>query len=137
MFIQNLILLLAKIAVLIQKCIVCIRFKICHRKTTIVFGHNMVTAATQPEHTTILSSPFQKHESNPKLKDNEDCCLAIVVTSSNVDSHIYMLLLSVWFQDKARCVRPSRMDMEQGKTKARSIMVKSRGSPRVTRTSAP
>jgi hypothetical protein len=33
------------------------------------------------------------HESNPKLNDNEACRLAIVVSLSNVDSHIYMLLL--------------------------------------------
>jgi hypothetical protein len=55
----------------------------------------MVTAATQPEHNRILSAPIQKHESNPTLNDNEACCLAIVVTLSNVNSHISMLLLFI------------------------------------------
>jgi hypothetical protein len=55
----------------------------------------MVTAATQPEHNRILSSPVQKHESNPTLNDNEACCLAIVMTLPNVDSHISMLLLFI------------------------------------------
>jgi hypothetical protein len=55
--------------VLIQKCIICIHFKIYHRKATIFFGCNMVTAATQPEHNRILSSPVQKPEGNPKLND--------------------------------------------------------------------
>jgi hypothetical protein len=54
-----------------------------------------VTAATQPEHNMILSSPVQKHKSNRTLNDNEACCLAIVVTLPNVDSHIYMLLLFI------------------------------------------
>jgi hypothetical protein len=55
----------------------------------------MVTAATQPEHNRISSSPFQKHESNPILNGNEACCLAIVVTLPNVDSHISVLLLFI------------------------------------------
>jgi hypothetical protein len=56
----------------------------------------MVTAATQPEHNMILSYPVQKHESNPTLNDNEACCcLAIVITLPNVDSHISMLLLFI------------------------------------------
>jgi hypothetical protein len=53
----------------------------------------MVTAATQPEHNMISSYPAQKHEINPKLNDNEVCCLAIVITLPNMDSHISMLLL--------------------------------------------
>jgi hypothetical protein len=40
----------------------------------------MATAATQPEYT---------------CNDNEACCLATVMTLSNVDSHIYMLLLFI------------------------------------------
>jgi hypothetical protein len=55
----------------------------------------MVTSATQPKHNRILSSPVQKHESNPTLNGNEACCLAIVVPLPNVDSHIYMLLLFI------------------------------------------
>jgi hypothetical protein len=55
----------------------------------------MVTAATQPEHNRISSSPVQKHESNTTLNDNDDCCLTIVMTLSNVDSHISMLLLFI------------------------------------------
>jgi hypothetical protein len=55
----------------------------------------MVTAATQPDHNRISISPVQKHENNPTLNDNEACCLAIVVTLPNVDSHISMLLLFI------------------------------------------
>jgi hypothetical protein len=55
----------------------------------------MVTSATQPEHNRISSSPVQKHESNPTLNANEACCLAIVMTLPNVDSHISMLLLFI------------------------------------------
>jgi hypothetical protein len=55
----------------------------------------MVTAATQPEHNRISSSTVQKHESNPTLSDNEACCLAIVTTLPNVDSHISVLLLFI------------------------------------------
>jgi hypothetical protein len=55
----------------------------------------MVTAATQPEHNRILRSQVQKHESNPTLNGNEACCLAIVVTLPNLDSHISMLLLFI------------------------------------------
>jgi hypothetical protein len=55
----------------------------------------MVTAATQPEHNRISSSPVQKHESNPTLNGNEVCCFAIVMTLPNVDSHISMLLLFI------------------------------------------
>jgi hypothetical protein len=55
----------------------------------------MVTAATQPEHNSISSSPVQKHESNPTLNDNEACCLAIVVTLPKMDSPISMLLLFI------------------------------------------
>jgi hypothetical protein len=55
----------------------------------------MVTSATQPEHNRISSSPVQKHESNPTLNDNEACCLAIVMTLPNVDSHISMFLLFI------------------------------------------
>jgi hypothetical protein len=55
----------------------------------------MVTAATQPEHNRISSSPVQKHESNTTLNDNEAYCLAIVMTLPNVDSHISMLLLFI------------------------------------------
>jgi hypothetical protein len=58
-------------------------------------GPYMVTAATQPEHNRISSSPDQKQKSKPTLNDNETCCLAIVMTLPNVDSHIYMLLLFV------------------------------------------
>jgi hypothetical protein len=57
----------------------------------------MVTAATQPEHNRISSFPVQKHESNPTLNDNEACCLAIVITLPNVNSHISMLLLFILF----------------------------------------
>jgi hypothetical protein len=53
----------------------------------------MVTSVNQPEHISISSSPVQNNKSNPKLNDNEICCLAIVVDLSNVDSRIYMLLL--------------------------------------------
>jgi hypothetical protein len=55
----------------------------------------MVTSATQPEHNRISSSPVQKHESKPTLNDNEACCLVIVMTLPNVDSHISMLLLFI------------------------------------------
>jgi hypothetical protein len=55
----------------------------------------MVTAATQPEHNRISSSPFQKHESKSTLNYNEACCLAIVMTLPKVDSHISMLLLFI------------------------------------------
>jgi hypothetical protein len=55
----------------------------------------MVTAATQPEHNRISSSPVQKHESKATLIDDEACCLAIVMTLPNVDSHISMLLLFI------------------------------------------
>jgi hypothetical protein len=53
----------------------------------------MVKAATQPEHNRISGSPVQNNESKPTLNDIEACCLAIVITLPNVDSHIYMLLL--------------------------------------------
>jgi hypothetical protein len=56
---------------------------------------HMVTAATQPEHNRISSSPVQKYESNPTLNDNKACCLAIVMTLPNVDLHISMLLLLI------------------------------------------
>jgi hypothetical protein len=68
----------------------------------------MVKAATQPECNMILSSPVQKHESNPKLNGNEDCCLAIVVTLSNVDSHISMLLLLLFVSRTRHGVCASR-----------------------------
>jgi hypothetical protein len=55
----------------------------------------MVTAAIQPEHNSISSSPVQMHDSNPTLNDNEACCLAIVVSLPNVDSHMSMLLLFI------------------------------------------
>jgi hypothetical protein len=55
----------------------------------------MVTAATQPEHNRISDSPVQKHENNPTLNDNAACCLAIVMTLPNADSHISMLLLFI------------------------------------------
>jgi hypothetical protein len=55
----------------------------------------MATSATQPEHNRISSSPVQKHESNLTINDNEACCLAIVMTLPNVDSHLSMLLLFI------------------------------------------
>jgi hypothetical protein len=55
----------------------------------------MVTAATQPEHNRISSSPLQKHESNTTLNGNEACFLAIVMTLPNVDAYISMLLLFI------------------------------------------
>jgi hypothetical protein len=55
----------------------------------------MFTAATKPEHNMISSSPVQKHDSNPKLNENEACCLAIVINLPNVDSHISMILLFI------------------------------------------
>jgi hypothetical protein len=60
-----------------------------------VTGPHMVTAATQPEHNRMSSSPVQKHDSNLTLNDNEACCLAIVMTLPNVVSHMYMLLLFI------------------------------------------
>jgi hypothetical protein len=55
----------------------------------------MVTSATQLEHNMISSSPVQNHESNPTLNTNEACCIAIIMTLPNMDSHISMLLLFI------------------------------------------
>jgi hypothetical protein len=55
----------------------------------------MVTSVTQPEHNRISSYPVQKHDSNLTLNGNAACCLAIVMTLPNVDSHISMLLLFI------------------------------------------
>jgi hypothetical protein len=68
----------------------------------------MVTTATQPEHNRISSSPVQKHESNPTLNCNEACCLAIITTLPNVDSHISMLLLFILVPGQGTGVCPSR-----------------------------
>jgi hypothetical protein len=81
----------------------------------------MVTSATQPEHNMILSSPVQKHESNPELKDNKACCLDIVINLSIVDSRIYMLLL-VRFVSRTWlhvCASRAWTWMVHGKTKTR------------------
>jgi hypothetical protein len=81
---------------------------------------HMVTSGTQPEHNRISSSPVQKHKSNPALNDNDACCLAIVMTLPNVDSHISMLLLFILVPGQGTvCVCLSSMDMKHGKTKTR------------------
>jgi hypothetical protein len=56
----------------------------------------MVTAATQPEHNKISSSPVQKHESNQTLNYNEAFCPAIAMTLPNLDSHTSMILLFIF-----------------------------------------
>jgi hypothetical protein len=83
----------------------------------------MVISATQTEHNEISSSAVQKNERNRKINANEACCLAIVLYLSNVDSHISMLLLFYWFQDKARCVCLPSRDMDHGKTNTRLTTV--------------
>jgi hypothetical protein len=80
----------------------------------------MVTAATQPEHNRISSSPVQKHESNPPLNDNAACCLAIVMNLPNLDSHIYMSLLFILVPGQGTvCVCLSSMNIQHGKTKTK------------------
>jgi hypothetical protein len=82
MFIQNLTLLACKNHCAYSKNIICIHFKIYHRKPTVFLGHNMVPSATRPEQNMILSFPVQKHKIKSKLNGNGNaaCCLAIVVT---------------------------------------------------------
>jgi hypothetical protein len=120
-FIQNMTLMAWKIFVLIQKCILCIHFKVCPRKETVLFGHNMVTSATQPGNNMILSCPVQKHDSSPKLKDSKAWCLSIVVNLSIVDSHISMLLL-VLFVSRTRKTK-TRFTMATMVTATANIMI--------------
>jgi hypothetical protein len=79
----------------------------------------MVTAATQPEHNRISSSPVQKHKSNPTLNDNEACCLAIVMTLPKVDSHISMLLLFILVPGQGTVCVLLEHGMKHGEKKTR------------------